>query len=254
MRLRVKILSGFVILAIMLAVEGAWSIYELTHAGGSAQALLDENYRSIEAGKGMVEALERQDSGVLLLLLGHWEQGRATLIGADSTFARHLAFAQGNVTLPGEQACLDTLVARYAAYKALWQRPIVDTQRQGNLDWYSGEAHLAFQRAKAAAQDLMALNDVFMYRAASDLKARSRRSIMPGLIAAASALLFAAMFNFFVHRYVVAPLTAITRAVDAFRLRQTPYEVQIETDDELATLSRSVENLCLSLHTQGGGS
>lgn len=70
MSLRFKIMSGFLILALMLAIAGIWSIYELNSFGTSAEDLLDENYRSIKAAEMMLEALERQDSGILLLLFG----------------------------------------------------------------------------------------------------------------------------------------------------------------------------------------
>ena len=61
MGLRTKILSGFLILTMMLVVAGIWSIYELTRVGTSVQRLLDDNYKSINAGKMMIEALERED-------------------------------------------------------------------------------------------------------------------------------------------------------------------------------------------------
>jgi NtrC-family two-component system sensor histidine kinase KinB len=70
MGIRAKILTGFLILAALLLVAGAWSIYELRHIGISVQKILDENYKSIDAAKVMTEALERQDSAILLLLLG----------------------------------------------------------------------------------------------------------------------------------------------------------------------------------------
>lgn len=252
MRLRWKILSGFLILAVMLAAAGLWSVRELTHAGASARALLDDNYRSIQAGKDMVEALERQDSGVLLLLLGRWQDGRAIIAEADSAFARQLAFARSNTTVPGEQACIDSLEARYAAYKSLWNRPIAETDREGNFDWYHGEVHVAFLAAKASAKALTDLNDQFMYQAASQLEARSRRSVMPGVIAAASALLFTALFNFFIHFYVVRPLTRIIAGVDAFRERGKAFDVHVETRDELYDLARSIEQLCLAFPPRAG--
>jgi hypothetical protein len=58
----------------MLVVAGIWSIYELTRVGTSVQRLLVENCKSINAGKMMIEALEREDSAVLLLLYGKWQQ------------------------------------------------------------------------------------------------------------------------------------------------------------------------------------
>ena len=59
MGLRLKILSGFLILVVMLIIAGIWSIYELRTVGSSVQKLLDENYRSINAAKRMILALER---------------------------------------------------------------------------------------------------------------------------------------------------------------------------------------------------
>ena len=66
MGLRAKILSGFLILTTMLFMARIWSIYELTRVGTSVQRLLVENYKSINAAKMMIEALEREDSAVLL--------------------------------------------------------------------------------------------------------------------------------------------------------------------------------------------
>jgi len=40
MRLRFKILSGFLILALMLSIAGIWSIYELKSMSSSVQGLL----------------------------------------------------------------------------------------------------------------------------------------------------------------------------------------------------------------------
>ncbi len=57
--LRAKILSGFLILAMMLFVAGIWSIDELTRVGTSVQKLLVENCKSINAGNMIIEALER---------------------------------------------------------------------------------------------------------------------------------------------------------------------------------------------------
>ena len=94
MGLRLKILSGFLILTMMLAVAGVWSIYELTTVGTSVQRLLDDNYKSINAGKMMIEALEREDSAVLLLLSGKWNQGRSIIESADEVFQRGFTVSQ----------------------------------------------------------------------------------------------------------------------------------------------------------------
>ncbi|MBU0754679.1 MAG: hypothetical protein KJ645_06035, partial [Planctomycetes bacterium] len=136
MGLRLKILSGFLILALMLLLAGAWSIHQMMSLGSSAQLLLDENYRSIHAAKTMLEALEREDSGLLFLLLGKWDEGRSIINSADGSFAESYEIAVNNITIQGEKELLETIRSSYDTFKSLWIEPIVGTKKEGDLSWY----------------------------------------------------------------------------------------------------------------------
>jgi hypothetical protein len=247
MGIRTKILSGFLVLASMLLIAGIWSIYELHLIGSSVQNILDENYKSIHAAKKMNEALEREDSAILLLLLGKWQEGRRILNSADSLYLSNFTFAAKNITVPGEAAHLDTIQSSYAAYKSLWKRPIVDTEREGNLDWYFRDVHLAFMKAKTAVDKLINLNDQIMYRTATEIKNRSSRAIMPGIVAILSALLFTFIFTYLINYYIVSPIISMTDRVKLFIEKRTPFEVTIETHDEIFRLAEAVEQLCMSV-------
>jgi len=249
MGLRIKILAGFLILTTMLAVAGVWSIYELTTVGTSVQRLLDENYKSINAGKMMIEALEREDSAVLLLLSGKWEQGRSIIESADDQFQKGFMTAQGNVTIPGEGASIDEIKARYKAYKELWLKPIVDTSKQGNLDWYFQEMHQAFQDLKLSVGKLVALNHQTMYQTASDLKNRTHRAIMPGIVAILAALIFTVIFNFLINYYVVSPIISTTKGIQRFMETGELPAIQVETEDELFHLVSSIQRLVAEVRT-----
>jgi HAMP domain-containing protein len=249
MGLRTKILSGFLILTMMLVVAGIWSIYELTAVGTSVQKLLDDNYKSINAGKMMIEALEREDSAVLLLLSGKWEQGRSIIESGDELFQKGFTIAKNNVTIPGEPAYVDEIDAKYKIYKGLWIKPIVDTSREGNLDWYFREVHQAFQDVKVSVEKLVALNDQTMYQTASDLKNGAHRAIMPGIVAILAALIFTALFNFFTNHYVISPIITTTRAVQDFIETGQPPAIQVETQDELHDLVSSVQRLVAKVRT-----
>lgn len=243
MGIRIKILSGFLVLTIMLLVAGTWSIYELTSIGTSVQRLLDDNYRSINAAKMMVEALEREDSAVLLLLSGNWEEGRSIIGAADTSFRQGFDAAKKNVTIPGEQAYVDEIESKYIAYKGLWAKPIVGTRHERNIDWYFKELHSAFLDTKASVEKLMTLNDQTMYQTASSLKERAHRAVMPGTVAILSALIFALIFNYFINYYIVSPIVRLTRGVRAFLETKQPLDVKIETHDELLDLFTSIQQL-----------
>lgn len=244
MGLRLKILSGFIILSLMLLIAGLWSIYELNTIGSSVQKILDENYQSIHAAKIMKETLEREDSAILLLLLGKWEEGRSILNSADSLFQEKLNFASLNITIPGEQDHLQSIRSKYGAYKKLWERPIVDTAKEGDIKWYFQEVHMSFLSVKESIDGLINLNDKMMYQTASELEHHSNRAIMPGIVAILSALIFTFIFNYLVNYYMVGPIIKITDRIKRFKDNKTPFDVKIETRDELYHLAEAIEHLC----------
>jgi len=250
MGLRIKILSGFLILSLMLLIAGLWSIYELSTIGSSVQKILDENYQSIHAAKVMKEALERQDSGILLLLLGKWEEGRQIMTSADSLFVANLEFAYNNITLEGEQEQLKLIESRYDGFKNLWRKPIVDTEKEGNLDWYFNEVHHSFLTVKEAINALINLNDKSMYQTASALKSRSNRAIMPGIIAMLSAFVFTFIFTYLVNYYMVSPIIKITNRINKFIDNKTPFEIKVETHDEIYQLAKAIDHLCVSIEPE----
>jgi HAMP domain-containing protein len=250
MGLRFKILSGFLILAVMLCLAGIWSIYELTTVGSSVQALLDDNYKSINAAKKMDEALEREDSGILVLLLGRWEEGRSIIDSADKTFQEGLQTATGNITIPGEKAQVEEIQSNYDLFKALWTRPIVGTQHERNLDWYFNEVRPVFLYLKQSIEGLKAMNDRLMYQTASDLKSRAHRAVMPGIVAILAALIFTLIFNYFINFYMIGPILKLADGIDAFMKTGVPFEHKFETKDELARLGNALRELTSQLEAR----
>ena len=252
MGLRIKILSGFLVLSLMLIIAGVWSIYELSTVGSSVKKILDENYQSIHASKAMIEALEREDSAILFLLLGKWKEGRTIINSADSLFNSKLQFAYTNITIPGEKEFLDDINAKYAVYKNLWERPIVDTQKEGDLEWYFEKVHESFLSVKNAVEELININDSNMYITASELENRANRAIMPGIIATLSAFIFTIIFNYLVNYFMVGPIIKIRNSILKFEKEQTPYEVEIETKDEIYDLSETIKGLCDYISVKDG--
>ena len=244
MGLRMKILLGFIILAVMLLVAGVVSIYEFSLIGTSVQNLLDDNYTSINATKMMTEALEREDSAILLLLLGKWERGRSIIQSADSLFEKGFQIAYTNLTIPGEKTRLDSIRASYTVFKDLWIKPIVGTKKQGDLDWYFEKVHSSFRNVKSSVDSLLALNDKIMYKTASDLKNRANRAIMPGIVAIVAALAFAFLFSYFVNYYMVSPIVRITKGIRRFLENKIPFNIEVETNDELFDLASAIRTLC----------
>jgi len=242
MKLQSKIVSGFVILALMLFVAGVFSIIELKSMGYTAKQMLEENYKSIHATKGMLEALEREDSGVLLFILGHRKKGRQRLAAADSQFVSDLQRVEKNITIDRERIFIDSIKAEYSNLKDLWSSLISGSQKRGDWEWYFQNIFGNFTSLKHFIQMISEINENCMYNTASSLNSKANRAIMPGIIAVISSIIFIFIFNYFIFLYVVNPLKRVTKAVSNFN-RNKEFKVEIETKDEINDLVNEIRSL-----------
>jgi len=243
MKLRVKLISAFLTIAVLLIGAGLWSINGFKTLGVSIQTVLDENYRTITATHSMVEALEREDSAILLLMQGNWEIGRDQVEKADSAFTAAYKIALGNITVSGELEVLNALSLDYAAYKNLWERPIVSTNREDNLSWYHGTAHVAFLKVKQDLRILAEMNDKSMYATSSSLEDTAERAMMPGILAICTAFILTALFSYFVSALIVSPILRMTWRVRAFREGGDLTKLDIHTGDEIQDLADEIRLL-----------
>ncbi|PRY91891.1 HAMP domain-containing protein [Marinilabilia salmonicolor] len=241
--LKLKIFASFMLLIAMLAIAGAISILEFRWLSNSVHGLVEDNYKSIEASKKMVEALEREDSGILLLMLGEWEEGREILKAADRSFFSAFEVAKNNLTENNEESYIRDIEKAYRIYKSSWQRPIVDTDKQGNIVWYKDDIHQKFVDTKSAVNELMSLNQSSMFNEVSDLKEKSKRAIMPGIVSIIAALVFSIILNFFITKYFVNPISELAEAVDNYRDGDKSLRVDISSNDEIKKLENAINDL-----------
>ena len=245
MKIRFKILSGFAILAMMLLIAGTLSIYEQTTIGKSVHGFLENNYKSIDASKTMLEAMNKENTGILLLISGNWKDGRDDLNYGDSVYAEAYNVAKSNITIPGEEKYLERIDSAYRAFKLLWVKPVVGTVREGNLHWYTEDVHSSFLNVNESINSLLSLNETVMYKSASELKDRAQRAVMPGIVAVISAILFTIIFNFFINHYFVNPILRIISGIENYTKFKMPFNVNIETRDELLQLRNAIQNFLL---------
>lgn len=242
-KLRHKIFVGILLLAILLAASGSMILYQFMVLNKSINALIEENYKTIQAGQTMLESLEREDSGILLLAMGEWTEGREILNKADSTFQASFRIAQNNLTEENEDQYVARIWKNYNAFKDAWQRPIVGTEKEGNIEWYTTEIHASFIEAKSAVSELIKLNQNSMYGEALIIKERSYRAIMPGIVAIAAVILFAFIFNFFLSVSLVNPVKKLIQSAKNFKPNQRSFSAGLKVDDEFKELEDAIQQV-----------
>ena len=102
MKLRTKLLVGYLGFVLALGVLGTWSAQTLRTMSSVAGRIIAENYDSVVAAETMKESLERLDSAALFELLGQHERAIRQATEHRARFRAAFQKAAGNITEIGE--------------------------------------------------------------------------------------------------------------------------------------------------------
>ncbi len=243
LKLKTKLLAGFMLLVSLLIVAGSVSILEFMKLSTSFTEILENNYKSIEASKTMLEALEREDSGILMLLLGEWEEGRTILKESDKVFMEAYTIAKNNITEENEDALIADIQSKYLQYKEKWARPIVDTFKEGNIDWYQNNAHQDFIQLKISINQLMTINQESLYEEATLLRDNGHRAVMPGIISLIGAIVFSLLLNFYLNQQFISPVKELTKAIRRFNPGDYQVHSKNKSKDEILLLEEEINDM-----------
>ncbi len=240
-KLKVKIFSSFMLLVLMLLIAGAMSIWELNKMNNLYNNVIDHNYLSIEHALNVTHALEREDSGILMLFLGNRDEGVRVINSADSTIALSMIEIKNNATELGEEALIENIEDQYKIYSKLLDSLV--TNNVGNDRAVYEVLHNQFTKTKKAVSNLMELNQSNMYSKANEMHHKLYQTMMPGIVSIILAIIFALLLNFYISHYFVNPLNKIITATQNYIPPASNLQVDIKSEDELKTLQLEINSL-----------
>jgi HAMP domain-containing protein len=243
MSLRSKIFYGFLTLAAILLLAGIISIMEFRNMGQSVKKMLDENYISIVSSQHMTESIEKCNNGILLILIGKTIEGQTIIISADSIFKSNLKLVREHTSLTGEDSLVNSVDSLYSTCRNIWLDSSASSDRKNKLDWYFNIANKTSASLIESIEKLRKMNSQNINTTVASLKNKAKRILMPGIVAIIVALVFTLVFNYFINHYFVSPIRRITSGVTSYTAQRIPFRVNIETNDEMLELTKSIENL-----------
>ncbi|MFH1135356.1 MAG: ATP-binding protein [Pseudomonadota bacterium] len=250
MTLKKKILTGYGVSFVLMGLVVAWAITNLVSLGQATDAILSENYRSILAAENMVDALERQDSGTLLLFLGDAEGGIAQFRENEAVFLEWLARAKFNITIHGEADLVQAMETGYAAYRKQFSQ-LTDLRETAGAtlkpDYYQKTIYPLFVQVREACIGLRKLNEETMYAASVRAGLVAKRAIWSTAIVAASALMAALIFSLFLAERIVRPIRFFMEASRKISSGDYAVMAPVETGDELGLLAREFNQMARQL-------
>lgn len=241
MGIRLKIITGFVILASLLVISGLISIYELTKLGNSVNTLINDNYRSIDYSKQMSLSLEQQKKAIIMAINGENEKAISLFSTSKHDFEENLRNAANNLTVPGEINYVDSIALFFSNYAPIAESFIKDPKH--NINIYLNDIQPRVWSIQNKVNELLTVNQQSLLQTATLLEKSPYRSILPGLIVVITSIVFSIIFNYMISYYMIKPVIRITKSINDFVKYKKPFDVTVETKDELNDLKESVKNL-----------
>ena len=250
MTLKKKILIGYGVAFVLMGLVVMWAVTNLVSLGEASDAILRENYRSILAAENMVDALERQESAVLLIFLGDSEKGIHQFRENEAMFLQWLARAKDNITIQGEGELVKSIEAHYAKYRQEFSSltDLRDAAKQPpELSYYHKTLFPLFAGVRESCIRLRNLNEETMYNASLKAGNVADRAIWSTVFVAASVLTVALIFSLLLAERIVRPLRRFMDASRKISAGDYAVQVPVETDDELGSLAGEFNQMAAQL-------
>ncbi len=240
MSLKKKILLGYGVAFVLMGLVVAWAVSNLVALGKATEAILSENYRSILAAENMVDALERQDSGILIMFLGGKEEGVSQFRENEAVFLQWIARSGDNITIEGEAELVGSIKTDYETYRGIFSSLTDLSDNPEDLSplvYYREAVYPLFAKVREECVALRDLNEKTMYSASVRAGNVAAQAIWSTVAVAALGLIVALMFSLLLAERIVKPVRRFMEASRKISSGDYAVQVPVETGDELGSLA-----------------
>jgi NtrC-family two-component system sensor histidine kinase KinB len=243
--LRSRIVLTLVPLLVLLAFLGAAGAVLLYRLGGSINAILRENYRSVIAMQRINEALERIDSSFQFALAGKEEEAHEQFETNWPSYLDALEVEQNNITLPGEKELVDeltTLTRHYHQQGAEFYKLPAGDARRNSLYFGDGKRKgllQAFKKIKEVSGEILAINQKNMEDASGESRTLAANSLFGFGVGLAAVVVLAGLLAINTVRSILMPIQTITQSALAIGAGNLDQVVPVMSRDELGRLAEA---------------
>lgn len=240
-----KIFLGFITIGFILFLSGLISIIQLTRIGNTVTSYLSDNILSMEVSRKLSDEIDEQVWGVFQQSVSNVKKHSFNEEVYDELISR----AEANITVKGEDNIIDSLKYSYQLFKksnlevdSIFSLPYLDRS-----DWVECSYMPAVRDFVFYVKQLQDVNQSAITQKSLMLKSNYHRTILPPIIAIVIGFILVFLFNYFLNIYFIRPLTDINKGIQSYIDHRLPYNVKVESKDEIQNLNEGVKDLISSL-------
>jgi len=242
MNLKRKILIGYVVAFSLMGLVVTLAIFHLWSLAKTTDEILRNYYRSILAVENMVDALGRQDSAILLMLMGDLDKGIAQYRENETLFLEWLGRSKDSIAVQGESEVVKEIEVNYSEYRSKISELSNGFEINGDvlpltLKIYKESILPVYTKVKVTCLELRTMNEDTMYSVSEKERDIATWAIWSTVIVASLASIIAFFFSLFFAERLVLPLRRFVEAAKKISAGEFSVQLSVETKDELGELS-----------------
>ncbi len=245
--LRKKILLGNGLVLLLLVLLLGWSLRAMQRLAQASRAILEENYRSIIAAESMVNALERQDSAALMMLLGARREGLVLARDQEAEFLQWLGRARDNITIKGELEVVESVGSGYRAYLAAVTTGTSADDTAEPLRVYWEQIYPAFKKVRDDCLRLRDLNQEVMLAAGQRAERTAQWGIWSQTAVGLAAVVLGLIFSLLLATWVTRPVRQTMEGLQNIAAGDWDVEVAATANDELGRMAAEFNEMTRQL-------
>jgi len=245
--IRTKIFLVILVPALILTMVILLDYRHLSLLGRSAERILSENYKSIEAAQRMRHIVETTRNQFLLSIF-EYSSTNAEIPASTRQIAELLLVCQNNITEPGEKPILESMFQYYNRYQALVGELVLNKKQAISLN----KQFLEFVSLSAEIirniNELVLINERAMEKAERETRAFAERALRYSVTLLVFAIAFALLVSYFLSRRISMPLTELAKTLSTIKEGSGVYpELRVRTKDEIGFLTSEFNRLSARL-------
>lgn len=244
--LKGKVSVLYLSLVALIAVVGITASANLFNLSEAIDGLMIANYKSINAATKMVEAIERQDSAVLIYINVNTQRGKELFTSNNDEFLKWYNVDVNNITEKGEMELIETIHSSYSKYVNLFL-DLQDIYNKEGIEqanaFYKDKILPDFIYTKNVLKELSLLNEKAMFRSKDAATEHAKNSMYLVLGISIFAIISGfGVSRFFTNRFLT-PITQLTQTMKLVKAGDLDQQADISTKDEIGELSIEFNNM-----------
>jgi PAS domain S-box-containing protein len=244
--LKGKITLVYLGLVLLIAVVGITASINLYHLSKAIDGLMIANYKSISAANNMIDAIERQDSAVLMYISVDTDKGKELFADRNEEFLKWYNVTANNITENGEKELIQSIKSSYNNYVKLFFDLQEIRSKEGILkavDFYNTKMMLDFIYTKNMLKQLCVLNEKSMFASKYSATKNSNNSMNIVLALSIFAIIGGfAISKFFANKFLM-PVTMLTKTMRLIKAGDLNQQANIISKDEIGELAEEFNNM-----------